>query len=342
MKPLKKADCLVAVFIVVCFFMSACGGSSSFNNPLDKISSSATKEDVISLMGDEYEEVNGDMVYKNVDFAGYNGKLNIWWVYKFCVPQWVYIRGDESDEGFSEITNKIVTYFDKTYGKHEGSDYVWTVKGEKEITLRKDSKEISITVRPDDPYYDGLRKIANGNYEEGRNVLSDLGQFDSEGEDVLSAMYRYIISNPNKTRNNTYYQYISKLSKERYADTQEMYLSLYSWKVEVIGINNSEEDTIIKESKLNILSNPYFHIRLTGGAPGETFSGKCVFTFPAGSRYSPTEIVFKGEWENNSTGWFTCGKVDYATGTLKAEFFDSKGNLIGEDSVEIVKPDWMT
>lgn len=129
----------------------------------------------------------------------------------------------------------------------------------------------------------------------------------------------------------TIYDYAEDLINEGYPGAQELYDELFSWKIDILAINNSET-SMTNMSSVSVYDNIYFHGIVSGGPPYETFD----FTY---SGAMPNCDPGGGSFEQASVGdefyvvyYYTSG---YQPGTCSVVFKDSNGNKIGYASIRM-------
>lgn len=187
-------------------------------------------------------------------------------------------------------------------------------------------------------YNDACTKLDNGFYEEAIEIFKDLDGYKNSEEKILEAKYEYILQNHNND-NRTTYTYLKELKKIDYKDCVNLYKKLYEWKITVIAINSSENDETTFNNSISKYDAVYFHLKLTGGEPGESVRITAKPTFPDGE---VGEYVFEEKWRDGDILWYGWSGSIYEnpqygqTGTLRCNFYDDQGNLIGAGSVSIV------
>lgn len=113
----------------------------------------------------------------------------------------------------------------------------------------------------------------------------------------------------------------------------------YAWKVTVLGWNSDEYSTTY-QSSISKHNAVYCHIKVTGGAPGDTTRIRVSGTLPDGEtiNFSFDDLSYDG-W----TGcfyWADGINIDpeYGdSGIIRVFFYDDEGNMIGRSSVIITK-----
>ncbi len=113
----------------------------------------------------------------------------------------------------------------------------------------------------------------------------------------------------------------------------------YAWKVTVLGWNSDEYSTTY-QSSISKYNAVYCHIKVTGGAPGDTTRIRVSGTLPDGETINFTfdDLSYDG-W----TGCFYWADGIYIdpeygdSGIIQVFFYDDEGNRIGRSSVIITK-----
>lgn len=191
-------------------------------------------------------------------------------------------------------------------------------------------------------YNYGIGLIKEGEYEEAIKILESVKDYKDSKEQIKSAKYRFVKANFDNKNEKTY-EYMKDLKKAKYIDSVELYKELYSWKLEVIAINSSDEaDLLTMEESIDGCKPIWFWFEINGGEPGAILKIKEYATYSSvadfDSWYTHEKEYFAGE--KHASGWpngLFKGPEYIVEGTLKVEYFDQAGNKIGEGSVKITK-----
>ena len=186
-------------------------------------------------------------------------------------------------------------------------------------------------------YQNACSKLDSEEYETAIELFESLNGYSDSHNKVNQAMYSYVLRHKNNFDTTTF-DYLKKLKKQDYKDSNSIYENLYAWEITVFAINSSETDTITKQSSISRYNAVYFHFRLTGGEPNASVRLTAKPQYPDGDT---SEYTFDKKWTDGETGWYgwndgIYGHPEYgATGTLQCKFYDDEGNLIGMASVRI-------
>ncbi len=195
----------------------------------------------------------------------------------------------------------------------------------------------SATKYKETKYAYGNSKLKAKDYKTAVSIFEDLGSYNDCKDKVKEAKYGYVLANKNSA-NTTTYEYLKDLKSAGYKDSNDIYKSLYAWKVINIYFNSSESGTN-KKYNISKYDPVYCHFELSGGPPGESIYLYHKVIFPDGDstgKDRPDYKQFRG-----STSWWGWEDGIYTTpyygvtGTLTFKFYDEEGNLIGEGSVAI-------
>ena len=200
---------------------------------------------------------------------------------------------------------------------------------------------------------DGYRKsqqmVDECTYQEACALLDDgsyrlaIAQFkvvdgykDSKSK-MNEAKYQFVLQYKNNINIITY-EYLQELKAKNYKDSAKIYKSLYDWKITVVAVNSSADDSTTKQSSISKYDPVYFHIKLSGGEPDESLRFKKKITYPDGEI---SESTSQEEWSDGDALriFWVNGIYNYPeneeTGTLRLDFYDDEGNIIGSGSVRI-------
>lgn len=200
-----------------------------------------------------------------------------------------------------------------------------------------DSKEKIVEAR----YYIACEKFGSGEWKEACNIFDELGNYRNSEDKANEAMYSFIIEHKDRKNEQTF-EYLKKLKKINYKDSENIYDKLYSsWKISMVCANLSRTDTTtnIKRIKRNKVAGKWrlcFHWIATGGAPNEGLEYQTIIHYPDGDVEgwdSPTGFTY--DQEDKTTVimrdlWY------YGVGTLTVKFYDMENNFLGSGSVEII------
>jgi hypothetical protein len=190
---------------------------------------------------------------------------------------------------------------------------------------------------PASKYNEACSKLENGFYQEAIEMFEELDGYKKSEDKINEAKYGYVLAHKNNDDRTTY-AYLKELKKQDYKDSVNIYDNLYEWKITVIAINSSENDETTYKNSISKYNAVYFHLKLTGGEPGESVRITAKPTFPDGEK---EEYVFEDKWSDGDILWYGWSDGLYNnpqygdTGTLRCNFYDDNGNLIGAGSVKI-------
>ena len=190
---------------------------------------------------------------------------------------------------------------------------------------------------PASKYNEACSKLENGFYQEAIEMFEELDGYKKSEDKINEAKYGYVLAHKNNDDRTTY-AYLKELKKQDYKDSVNIYNNLYEWKITVIAINSSENDETTYKNSISKYNAVYFHLKLTGGEPGESVRITAKPTFPDGEK---GEYVFEDKWSDGDILWYGWSDGLYnnpqygETGTLRCNFYDDNGNLIGAGSVKI-------
>lgn len=193
-------------------------------------------------------------------------------------------------------------------------------------------------ILPEYNYQEACNALKRGSYSYAISCFEDLGDYKDSPTKILESKYRYVKDNLDNSDYTTF-DYLKELKYEYYKDSSEIYGDLYEWKVEFIAINSSEDDETTNKASISKWKPVYFHIKLTGGEPGESIRLYTECSLPNGRT---DDYTFDNEWSDGSTGWYGYYEGIYTypeygdTGTLQCKVFDnSTKELLGIGSVKI-------
>jgi uncharacterized protein YpmB len=190
---------------------------------------------------------------------------------------------------------------------------------------------------PTSKYNEACSKLENGFYQEAIEMFEELDGYKKSEDKINEAKYGYVLAHKNNDDRATY-AYLKELKKQDYKDSVNIYDNLYEWKITVIAINSSENDETTYKNSISKYNAVYFHLKLTGGEPGESVRITAKPTFPDGEK---GEYVFEDKWSDGDILWYGWSDGLYNnpqygdTGTVRCNFYDDNGNLIGAGSVKI-------
>ena len=187
-------------------------------------------------------------------------------------------------------------------------------------------------------YQQACSLLDDGSYDSAISMFNDLDGYKKSQEKIKEAKYNYVLKHKNNDDSKTY-SYLKELKNADYKDSANIFKNLYEWKITVIAINSSETDETTNKTSISRYDAVYFHLKLTGGEPGESVRITAKPVFPDGD---VGEYIFEEKWGDGDTLWYgwSDGIYEYPeygdTGTLRCNFYDENGNLIGAGSVSIV------
>lgn len=228
---------------------------------------------------------------------------------KYIEASYLYAKSCYDSKNYAEAA----TYFSRA-GDYEDSQ-----------SLLKDSK-----------YENALKLIDSKEYTKAVNILDGLGNYKESKKKINEAKYAYVKAHKSNTDSTTY-SYLKDLKAAGYSDSKKIYNDLYSWKVEITSINNSENGTT-NYSSLKYYDKWYFHYKVSGGTPSGSEQIYYKMIWPDGSTNGKKKL--NGTSSRGSTGWVngywsSYGSYYGLTGTCTLYFYDSSGNQIGKGSVTI-------
>lgn len=184
-------------------------------------------------------------------------------------------------------------------------------------------------------YQRALEYIQRGVYDNAADILEELNDYKDSQSKILEVKYMYVQDHLSHTDTTTY-AYLKELKEAKYKDSAEIFREVYAWKITVTAVNSDENDTKTNFEYMDMYVPVYFHIKLSGGEPGEETQLKAVSTTGDGVT---KEYTFSDYWSDGWTGWFkrTTGLSTGVAvqGKLTVKFYDGEGNYIGEGSVII-------
>lgn len=181
-------------------------------------------------------------------------------------------------------------------------------------------------------YLYGCKLVDTGNYEKAIEHFSKCGNYEDSKEKILDAKYKYVNTKGNqKPSNQTTYSYLKDLIAKNYGGMQALYNSLYTWKINVIAINSSENDYSTNKTKISSYEWVYYHFEVVGGIPGSSETINYRMTLPGCYPLEKTVKVYVGY-----RGMVGCkDPVGGNRGNGTVKFFDSNGNTIGSASITV-------
>lgn len=187
-------------------------------------------------------------------------------------------------------------------------------------------------------YQKACDKLDKNLYSTAIDMFEDLGSYKDSATKILECKYCYVEDNLNNYDRTTF-QYLKELKSKYYKDSADIYEDLYDWKVTVVAVNSSEDDTTTNKESISKYRAVYFHIELEGGEPGESIRLQAKATLPNGRT---DEYTFNNEWYDGGSGWYGYYEGIYAypeygdTGNMQCRFYNySTGELLGIGSVKI-------
>lgn len=190
-------------------------------------------------------------------------------------------------------------------------------------------------------YNEACSKLENGFFEEAIELFEDLEGYKKSEEKIREAKYGYVIAHKNNDDITTY-SYLKELKKIDYRNSENIFKSLYEWKISVIAINSSKYDETTNNTFLSKYNPVYFHMILSGGEPDDSARITVKSTLPNGNM---NEYVFEDRWEDGDYLWYGWHDGIYPnpefgiSGTLRCDFYDEDGNWLGAGSVYIINLD---
>ncbi len=187
-------------------------------------------------------------------------------------------------------------------------------------------------------YEFGKQLLEENKYSEAISRFEMCSEKYDIGDLVNEAMYGYVKANKDSTdiqsKTSDFYKYIKKLKKINYKNTEKIYNEVYAWKATIV-VNDDEDDETTDMDSISKYNNWYFHVSLSGGAPGASTKLTRKGFFPDGEVLKSS---WDGKWEDGYSGtcWFYYNTPEYGKqGTFTLKIYDSNGNKIGEKSVKI-------
>ena len=187
-------------------------------------------------------------------------------------------------------------------------------------------------------YQEACDKLDKNQYSAAIDLFEDLGDYKDSETKILECKYCYVEDNLNNYDRTTF-QYLKELKGKYYKDSADIYEDLYDWKVTVVAVNSSEDDSTTHKESISKYRAVYFHIKVEGGEPGETIRLQAKATLPNGR---VDEYVFDSEWSDGDNVWYGYYEGIYTypeygdTGTMQCRFYNySTGELLGSGSVRI-------
>ena len=221
-----------------------------------------------------------------------------------------------------------------------GYDNLYTAIGILERLYFEDEYQKDETIRHlYRAYYEkGKLYLEDSAYEDAIYWLEDYVYEDSESL-LLEAKNGYVHESAHWNNDDeTTFQYVKDLINGDYPGAQNTYDQLYSWKLEILGFNNSETSTIyVKE--LSVTDGWYCHLKLTGGEPGAstkiTYGAKGRDTGLDFYRSEPISDLYK----DGNVSYVFLHYRDY-TGSpdqITFVFYGEDGEELASSSLNVVK-----
>ncbi len=179
----------------------------------------------------------------------------------------------------------------------------------------------------------GLEALNHNRYEEAIENFTAAKDYEGASAQLLEAKYQFVIAK-NSPKGDKVYMYIKELKDANYKDSASIYNNWYGWKVSIV-VNTSETDEKTDIETVSRYKTWYFHVRVTGGEPGQSVRLKYSGRFPDGEAQS-------GSWDfdiyDDNTTWacWYYGNPQYgSTGTFTFNVYDSNGNVLGTKTVTV-------
>ena len=132
----------------------------------------------------------------------------------------------------------------------------------KDLGNYRDSK----TMLDECTYQNACCKLDNEAYITAIELFECLNGYSDSLNKINQAMYGYVLKHKD-SKNITTFDYLKELNKQDYKDSSHIYKTLYAWKITVMAVNSSVDDTITNKDSIRCKQPVYFHLKLTGGEP---------------------------------------------------------------------------
>ena len=171
----------------------------------------------------------------------------------------------------------------------------------------------------------------SGEYVEAIDLFEELADYEDSRDYLLLAKAGYVNEHLDREDTRTYW-YLREL-KDLSEGYQEVYETLYRWRVEFLAVNTQEDDTTTDLSSASANDRVYWHYNVTGGTPGaEAELYYQVFVTGEKAEF----YKFDGASSNNSTGWIRADFTLKRSTTAYCRIYDENKELLGERSIEII------
>lgn len=151
------------------------------------------------------------------------------------------------------------------------------------------------------------------------------GQSSTADSASYAEMYAYVTTHRQRDDETTA-DYLTQLCQANYRDSQEIYDSLYAWKVEVF-FNTDAADLTTHLDTVSASQTLYVHYIVSGGPPDETLALKYTYKKPNGAT---GEKILSGACTDGSTGNIFWRDGIYAaneqqqSGTMQVSYYDTR------------------
>lgn len=167
--------------------------------------------------------------------------------------------------------------------------------------------------------------LKNGEYKDAIDIFEKLGEYKDSQDKLIEAKYSYCqgyFNNEYNCFSDTTGTYLKELSNINYKDSKTLYEDYLKTEIELI-FNESPVDEINNSS---IVSNPFImHFRISSNIEDDlNKTYKCKIIYPDGSE--DTNEISKDMYLT----------ITSPSGELKAEIYDSNGNLLESKTVTVV------
>lgn len=191
------------------------------------------------------------------------------------------------------------------------------------LAINKDSIDLYLK------YSDAKSSLEKDNYIVAVDKFSALGNYKDSKALMYSAMASYI-KNHKDNKDSTTRKFMQELKNNSPASFywNDVYESIYGWKVEIINLSKLKDYYKQSESRTFYKGGTYYlHFRVIGGETGERarISYKILTDYPK----FPTNIsgFVKGELYDGNYGDIVFN--DLRSDHFSIKFFDEKGQIIG-------------
>ncbi len=228
---------------------------------------------------------------------------------------------DSEDLIISAAYDYACTCYDK-------ADYPNAITYFEKASGYKDSKDKIIQAY----YAYGCKLMEAEDYSYAIEQFEKCENYEDTKTKILDSKYKYVSKKGNqRASNNTTYKYLKELVAKNYPGMQALYNSLYTWKINIIAINSSENDYSTNKTKISSYDWVYYHFEVVGGIPGSNETISYRMTLPGCYPLEKSVKVYVGY-----RGMVGCkDPVGGTRGSSTVKFYDSKGNTIGTGSVTV-------